>query len=253
MSKYPLGNFQKMSGISLQTYLPQMSPLADRRVSYVGHGRLESSPETLSPLHVITHELGHVQEFRGDAVRNGSEIRDIQVKINYEIRDGRMVAVSGETSATSQKRIESKSKDSSLEPYSDGKSFKDLYANSLEEENKESKENQTTAVKKTDREKKVELETKIKELEVRLEGEKSKEKSVGKDTSDIAQKNDRAREIALEKQRLEEQVRIIKMKEALKESFDMLTDIRKMMLSNVMGIMQIGNESKPGQFVNALI
>jgi hypothetical protein len=222
-------------------------------VSYVGHGRLESSPETLSPLHVIAHEMGHVQEFRGEAIREGSEVRDIHVKINYEIRDGRMVAVSGETSATTQKRIETKPKDPSLEPYSDGKSFKDLYTNSLEEDKKEGRESKVNSFKISEREKKEELETKIKELAVKLESEKTRETAEGNDPKALTNKNDRAREITQEKQRLEEEVRILKMKEALKESFDMLTDIRTMMISNVLGIMQVGNETKPGQFINTLI
>jgi hypothetical protein len=243
-----------MNTVSLQTNSPRMiSPSADRRVSYVGHGQLESSPETMSPLHVIAHEMGHVQEFRGEAYRSGSEIRDIHVKINYEIRDGRMVAVSGETSATTQKRVEVKPKDTSLDPYSDGRSFKDLYANALEEDKKEGKDAKDNAFKITDREKKVELESKIKELAVKLESENTKEKVQTSDSKDDVQKSERTREISREKQRLEEEVRILRMKEALKESFDMLTDIREMMISNAMGIMQVGNETKKGQFVNTLI
>ncbi len=242
-----------MNRIALQPNATQLNPLADRRVSYVGHGRLESSPETLSPLHVIAHEMGHVQEFRGEAYRSGSEVRNIDVKINYELRDGRMVAVSGETSAITSKRPERKSADASLEPYSDGKSFKDLYANSLEEEKKENQEPKANPLKISEREKKEELETKIKELSVKLESEKTKITAQGKDPKEETQKNERTHEIAKEKQRLEEQVRILKMKEALKESFDLLTDIRSKMLSDVLGIMQVGNETKPGQFVNTLI
>jgi|JI10StandDraft_1071094.scaffolds.fasta_scaffold234670_3 hypothetical protein len=243
-----------MANISLQSYSPaSIGPLADRRVSYVGHGRLESSPETLSPLHVIEHEMGHVQEFRGAAARSNSEVRDIRVKINYELRDGRMVAVSGETSATTQKRPESKSKDLNLEPYSDGKSFKDLYLNSQNDEKKDEKEMKINPAKISEHEIKEDLESKIKELSVKLESEKSKVTAEGKDPKDTTNKNDRTFEISREKQRLEEQVRILKMKEALKDSFDILTDIRSKMLSNVFGMMQVGNESKPGQFVNALI
>ncbi len=229
------------------------NPLADRRVSYVGHGRLESAPETLSPLHVIAHEMGHVQEFRSEAFRTGSEVRDIHVKINYELRDGRMVAVSGETSATTQKRPEARATDASLEPYSDGKSFKDLYVNSLEEEKKEARDPKENPFKISEREKKEELETKIKELSVKLESEKTKVSAQGQDPKDLIQNDSRAKEIAQEKQRLEEQVRLLKMKEALKESFEMLTDIRNSMLSNVFGLMQIGNESKTGKLVDKLI
>ncbi len=229
------------------------NPYADKRVSYVGHGRLESAPETLSPLHVIAHELGHVQEFKGDAFRNGSEIRDVRVKINYELRDGRLIAVSGETSATTQKRTDVKPKDPSLEPYSDGKSFKDIYTNSKDDEKKAGKPEKPNQIEIIERDKKEELENKIKDLEVRLGSEKTKETAEGKDPKELTGKNERAREIASEKRRLEEEVRLLKMKEALKDSFDMLTDIRKVMISNIFGMMQVGNESKPGQLVNTLI
>ncbi|TGN19426.1 hypothetical protein [Leptospira idonii] len=232
------------------------NPYQDNRVSFVGHGRLESSTENLSALHVIAHELGHVQEFKNQAFQEGSEVRSVQVKINYEMRDGRMVAVSGETSATTQKRPESISKtDPSLEPYSDGKSFKDLFSVSKEEEDKKAKDkDRMNPVQAVEREKKEELESKIKDLEIRLESEKQKGKSsVGSDKTKSFEEDDKAKEIASEKRRLEEEVRLLKMKENLRETFDMLSDIRKLMVSNVFGMMQAGNESKSGNFLNTLI
>lgn len=78
----------------------------DQTIHYKGHGQLESSPASLSVLHVISHEMGHVAEFRSQAHRDGAEIRDIDVDIRYEIRDGRLVAVGGETKVTSAYRKE---------------------------------------------------------------------------------------------------------------------------------------------------
>ncbi|WP_411824766.1 hypothetical protein [Leptospira sp. 'Mane'] len=226
----------------------------DRRVSYVGHGQLESAPETLSALHVIAHELGHAQEFRNQAFRDGAEVRSLDVKINYELRDGRMVAVSGETSAVTQKRKEKDPQDSSLQPYSDGKSFQDIFSTqSKEEEEKKIKGKDNDPIKRVEREKKVELETRIKELEVRLDSEKTKEVTGNKDDVSSVEQDFKSREIVQEKRRLEEEVRFLKMKEEIKETFSMLTDIRKMMVSNVFGMMQIGNDSKPGQFFETFI
>ncbi|BDA80066.1 hypothetical protein LPTSP3_g29960 [Leptospira kobayashii] len=225
----------------------------DRRVSYVGHGQLESAPETFSALHVISHELGHAQEFRNQAFRDGAEVRSLDVKINYELRDGRMVAVSGETSAITQKRKESSSGDPSLQPYSDGKSFQDIFsAKSKEEDEKKAKDKDNELVKRAEHDKKEVLETRIKELEVRLDSEKKKEISQNK--GDLPGEQDvKSREIAQEKRRLEEEVRFLKMKEEIKETFSMLTDIRKMMVSNVFGMMQVANDSKPGQFFETFI
>ncbi|GBF50219.1 hypothetical protein LPTSP4_17430 [Leptospira ryugenii] len=225
----------------------------DRSVSYIGHGRRESAPETMSPLHVISHELGHVQEFKQEALRSGSEIRDIHVKINYEFRDGRMVAVSGETSAITQKRETEERRDPKLEPYSDGKSLKDRFEQSLEESKKKDKKDSVSSAEKNDQLKKEELETKIKDLEQKLGSQKSKETSSFNNSIDPTSKSEREKEMESEKRRLEEEVRILKMKEALKESFDMLTDIRKLMVSNIFGMMQVGNETKAGGVFNALV
>lgn len=100
--------------------------LKDRRVNYAGHGQLESAPESLSALHVISHELGHAAEFKNEAFREGRDVQSVQVKINYELRDGRMVAVSGETHAVTRPKSKSE-EDPALTPYSDGKSIKDLF------------------------------------------------------------------------------------------------------------------------------
>lgn len=81
----------------------------DSSVQYIGHGQLESSPQSMSVLHVISHELGHVAEFRNEAIRDKAELRSLEVSIHYEMRDGKLVAVAGETRATTVKKSEESS------------------------------------------------------------------------------------------------------------------------------------------------
>lgn len=81
----------------------------DESLHYIGHGQLESSPASTSVLHVISHELGHVAEFRSEAMRDRADIRSLNMKIHYEFRNGKLVAVSGETEAVTVKKSEEKS------------------------------------------------------------------------------------------------------------------------------------------------
>ncbi|MCW7501695.1 hypothetical protein ND806_15725 [Leptospira sp. 2 VSF17] len=222
--------------------------LKDRRVNYVGHGQLESAPESLSALHVISHELGHAAEFKNEAFREGRDVQSVQVKINYELRDGRMVAVSGETHAVTRPKSQSE-EDPALTPYSDGKSIKDLFRLKEEEENKsnsneKTKLNPKELIQKTHEK---ELESKIKELETKLESEKTK-----KTDSDI-RSEERLKEIESEKKRLEEEVRLLRIKEQLKETFALLTDFRKMMTSNLFGMINIQSESNSGNYLDTFV
>ncbi|TGL12383.1 hypothetical protein [Leptospira meyeri] len=221
--------------------------LKDRRVNYVGHGQLESAPEYLSALHVISHELGHAAEFKNQAFREGREVQSVQVKINYELRDGRMVAVSGETHAVTRPHSQSE-EDPALVPYSDGKSIKDLFQ-LKEDEDKKSKSMEKTKsdpkelVRKSHEK---DLESKIKELETRLETEKTKK------SSDV-HSEERLKEIESEKKRLEEEIRLIRVKEQLKETFALLTDFRKMMTSNLFGMMNLQTESNVGNYLDTFV
>ncbi len=72
----------------------------NHNVHYIGHGQLESSPENFSTLHVIAHEMGHVSEFKSEANKLGMDISDLQVHVHYELKNGKLVAVAGETEAT---------------------------------------------------------------------------------------------------------------------------------------------------------
>nr|WP_244241342.1 hypothetical protein [Leptospira perdikensis] len=220
----------------------------DRRVNYVGHGKLESSPESLSALHVISHELGHAAEFKNEAFREGRDVQSVQVKINYELRDGRMVAVSGETHAVTRPKSNSE-EDPFFSPYSDGKSIKDLFQLKEEEDKKPNSKEKTKLNPKEIMQKSHEkdLESKIKELETRLESEKTK-----KSSSDV-HSAERLKEIESEKKRLEEEVRLIRVKEQLKETFALLTDFRKMMTSNLFGMMSIQTESNSGTYLDTFV
>ncbi|MBM9579075.1 hypothetical protein JWG45_18160 [Leptospira sp. 201903070] len=80
----------------------------DESLHYIGHGQLESAPASTSILHVISHELGHVAEFRSEAMRDRADIRSLNMKIHYEFRNGKLVAVSGETEAVTVKKSEEK-------------------------------------------------------------------------------------------------------------------------------------------------
>ncbi len=78
----------------------------DTSIHYIGHGLLEKSPASTSVMHVIGHELDHVAEFKSKAIRDKAEIRSLDVKIDYELRDGKMVAVGGKTTVTTSEPTE---------------------------------------------------------------------------------------------------------------------------------------------------
>lgn len=89
----------KITDITPNPYLNR--PLEDSELHFRGHGKLESASESSSILHVISHELDHVAEFKAQSIRDQTEIRSIDMKIHFEFRDGRLVAVGGNTKMTS--------------------------------------------------------------------------------------------------------------------------------------------------------
>lgn len=86
----------------LSNFLPNF----DERIHYRSHGGLESSAASFSVMHVIAHELGHLAEFRAKARAEGAEIRNEDIDIHYEIRNGRLVAVGGVTRVTTAKKVD---------------------------------------------------------------------------------------------------------------------------------------------------
>jgi len=225
---------------SILNNLPNPNYLGQHRVNYIGHGQLESSSESLSALHVISHELGHAQEFKREAMRNGSEIRSLDVKIHYEMRNGKMVAVSGETSALTASKV---AEQASLQPYTDdGNGKKDLQLSNTNL-------SQLNTKRINEIEKKEELENKIKSIEDSLKKENPFVYSA-KEKDEIApvstEKDFYKEEMVREKKRLEEEIRLLKMQEETRKTFAMLTDIQRSMLANVFGMMQIATDTKSG-------
>lgn len=85
------------------SYSDAYLPLQDSRIYYKGHGQTESSSEQNSALHVIAHEMQHVAEFKAEALRDKVEIRNIDIDINFEMRNGKLVAVGGKAKMTAEK------------------------------------------------------------------------------------------------------------------------------------------------------
>jgi hypothetical protein len=93
--------------MKIPDFSPQFNPnstLLDSEILYKGHGKIESASESSSIIHVISHELEHVAEFKAEAKRDQVEIRSIDMQIHFEFRDGRLVAVGGETRMTSAEK-----------------------------------------------------------------------------------------------------------------------------------------------------
>jgi len=94
------------NGINNTSYQSQLSSQKlnekDTSIQYIGHGQLEKSPASTSIMHVISHELDHVAEFKSQAIRDKAEIRNLDIKIDYEFRNGKLVAVGGETSVITE-------------------------------------------------------------------------------------------------------------------------------------------------------
>lgn len=68
-------------------------------VFYKGHGLIERATPSNSVGHVLLHELRHLQEFQNEARVTGREVVNPRISIDYEFRDGKLVAVSGEARA----------------------------------------------------------------------------------------------------------------------------------------------------------
>ncbi|WP_061205862.1 hypothetical protein [Leptospira santarosai] len=169
----------------------------DESLHYIGHGQLESAPASASVLHVISHELGHVAEFRSEAMRDRAEIRSLNMKIHYEFRNGKLVAVAGETEAVTvqkpeeaaQKNEISRDESSNEEGVSKKEEKSYTFGNELEDKEKQilseirkiESELQTFEVKRKleeekgfDSVRKVELEERKRKLEMALNQEKLK-------------------------------------------------------------------------------
>jgi len=78
--------------------------LSESTINYKGHGMIEKASASNSIGHVIAHENRHLQEFRNRAIYQGKEILSENISIKYEFRDGKLVAVAGEATATMKEK-----------------------------------------------------------------------------------------------------------------------------------------------------
>lgn len=70
-----------------------------QKIQYRGHYGIESAAPSTSTGHVVLHESRHIREFKAEAAMEGKEVINEQIRIQYEFRDGKLVAVSGEATA----------------------------------------------------------------------------------------------------------------------------------------------------------
>lgn len=204
----------------------------DTSVKYVGHGQLESSPQSTSVLHVISHELGHVAEFKSEAIRDKAEIRSIDVSIKYEMRDGKLVAVAGETKVTSVKKAEES-----------GKAIQELRndSDSIESE-KNAKGNSEKSGRSeiiTDRE--WDLMSELRQIELELgrldkNPDSSEESNVKKD-----EESRKRVELVELKRKLEMELSQEKLKALLKETLDTIQELNRKQI-------QFANKVYNGEF-----
>ena len=204
-------------------------------IGYIGHGQLESSPENFSILHVVSHELGHVQEFKNAAFRENADIAEIRVKINMEMREnGQLVAVSGETSATTKKRSEKDENDSLFKPYTNPDRFRQSKANDFHESNALSDSQEIEKTKNMDSKKNIQelnllsrkesLQSKLSQIENEIQNH---ELSPDQESASYPTSNPRTEELVREKRKVEEEIRILKMQEDTKRNFQFLNQAQR--------------------------
>jgi hypothetical protein len=215
-------------------------------IQYIGHGKLESSPENFSILHVVSHELGHVQEFKNEAFRENRDITDIRVKIDWEMRpNGQIVAVSGETSATTRAKSE---KNQSLEPYSGPKFPLDPKATGLGNPNGEKKpaemDPKSSDTEKSPKEKidshkeirEINLMARKESLEARLKQVNSELEAIQASrrfqSSQIGEEGNRQSELERERRKMEEELRILRLEENTQKNFQFLSEAQRKIMEN---------------------
>lgn len=203
-----------------------LRPSSDSRIFYVGHGGMESSSSILSPLHVISHELGHVQELRRSAMERGESVSGMQVKINYEFRNGRLVATSGETTANFRKE--------------DRVTLSEMAKKTLESLNEKSKtdedsDSQTNEIDKNSLQTPDQEDKLIQSLEDRLRVLKQEvdEKKKFGEIDPLKEE---------EKRQVETELRVQKLKQELEKSFDLLKKANEAHSKNPFKLIQANYE-----------
>lgn len=209
----------------------------DESLHYIGHGQLESSPASSSVLHVISHELGHVAEFRSEAARDRAEIRSLDMKIHYEFRNGKLVAVSGETEAVTVKKSEDSPRKNEIVPQED----------SLKEKESLKKEEKTEASKVNLEDKEKQILSEIRRIESELqtfetEANAEEEKGFG---------SIRKTELEERKRKLEMSLNQEKLKAILEDTMDTFKELVDKQTQMSLRILNANSSDKLGNLFDA--
>ncbi|WP_061241494.1 hypothetical protein [Leptospira interrogans] len=207
----------------------------DESLYYIGHGQLESAPASTSVLHVISHELGHVAEFKSEALRDRAEIRSLNMKIHYEFRNGKLVAVAGETEVVTAKKSEETLR----------KDIETSQQESLKEKDFPKKE-ETSKTKSEDREKQILSEIRRIESELKIFETK---KDVEKKGFDSIRKT----ELEEKKRKLEMVLSQEKLKAVLKDTMDTFKELMDKQTRMSLKIFNTNVSDKLGNFLDARI
>ncbi|ASV04906.1 hypothetical protein ACO2J1_04940 [Leptospira interrogans] len=207
----------------------------DESLYYIGHGQLESAPASTSVLHVISHELGHVTEFKSEALRDRAEIRSLNMKIHYEFRNGKLVAVAGETEVVTAKKSEETLR----------KDIETSQQESLKEKDFPKKE-ETSKTKSEDREKQILSEIRRIESELKIFETKRDVEEKGFDSI-------RKTELEEKKRKLEMVLSQEKLKAVLKDTMDTFKELMDKQTRMSLKIFNTNVSDKLGNFLDARI
>lgn len=203
----------------------------NHNVHYIGHGQLESSAENFSTIHVISHEMNHVSEFKSEANKLGMDIADLNIHVHYELRNGKLVAVAGETEATYLPKKKDEIQDSYL-------SLFDLKLD-IHEQKKE----------KTEK-----IENKLNEVESDLKTYVYGN-FLANDSSSLDQFNFNHKKIHLKelKEKLELELEVLKFEELVKDLKDDLEEILSLNRNFSENLFKVGKASNLGQNLDLVI
>ncbi|ULG89579.1 hypothetical protein FH593_06015 [Leptospira interrogans] len=207
----------------------------DESLYYIGHGQLESAPASTSVLHVISHELGHVAEFKSEALRDRAEIRSLNMKIHYEFRNGKLVAVAGETEVVTAKKSEETLR----------KDTETSQQESLKEKDFPKKE-ETSKTKSEDREKQILSEIRRIESELKIFETKKDVEEKGFDSI-------RKTELEEKKRKLEMVLSQEKLKAVLKDTMDTFKELMDKQTRMSLKIFNTNVSDKLSNFLDARI
>ncbi|TGK11002.1 hypothetical protein [Leptospira stimsonii] len=207
----------------------------DESLHYIGHGQLESSPASSSVLHVISHELGHVAEFRSEAMRDRADIRSLNMKIHYEFRNGKLVAVSGETEAVTVKKSEDKSTQEKL-----------AETETPQEKEKVEKDKKAETSKSELEDKEKQILSEIRRVESELKTFESEKKSETENEIRSARKV----ELEERKRKLEMSLNQEKLKSILEDTLDTFHELMDKQTRLSLKLLSTGTSDKVGKLID---